>query len=58
MEIGTRWQGGKEEAWAGRAGCSADEITARILAGRGIVSKVELKGKGRGGAERTVAAPT
>lgn len=33
-EIRTRWQGGKREAWAGRAGCRADEITARQDPGR------------------------
>lgn len=60
-EIGTRWQGGKKEAWAGRAGYSTDEITARILAGRAWRARDCSKGRakgGRGGTERKMATPT
>lgn len=47
-EIGTRWQGGKEEAWTGRAGCSADEITARILDGRAERARDCCDGRAKG----------
>lgn len=50
-EIGTRWQGGRREAWAGSAGCSVDEITARILAvarraAAGLFQWANERGKG------------